>query len=195
MKSLVAFLAVGLLWCFAAHAGPFDVTLTCTFPTMNTDSTPLTDLAGIKVYGGVSGKLLATVPKASGCTWTEINATAGGDSYNITAFNAAGAESAHTNNVTIDTTPPPPPPSVPNPPTNLKATTPGVPNTAYQFITNSAGQIVLLPIGTVPPDTACDGTQGVMKGGQMFYAVPGTAITYSGTARPLVAVVACSGAG
>src|ERR1051325_3575193 len=145
MKSLIAFLAVGLLWCVGAHAGPFDVTLTCTFPTTNTDSTPLTDLAGIKVYGGVSGKLLATVPKASGCTWTEVNTTAGVHTYNVTAFNAAGAESAHTGNVTIDTTPPPPP-SVPNPPTNLKASAPGVPNTAYSVI-KSQEQLVLLPVG------------------------------------------------
>lgn len=173
-----------------AHAGPFDVTLNCAFPTTNTDTTPLTDLAGIKVYGGTSGKLLATVPKASGCTWTETNTTPSAHSYNITAFNAAGTESVHSSNVSIDTTPPPPPPSVPNPPTNLKATTPGVPNTAYSVI-KTDGRLSLLPVGTIPPETACDGSQGVLKDGRSFYVVPTSAVKWSGNVRTLAVVASC----
>ena len=71
--------------------------------------------------------------------------------------------------------------------------TPGAPQmltvtemTAFTLIKQD-NRFVLLPVGTVPGGTACDSTQYVNG----HYVVPTSAVTWSGTVRPVVVVAKC----
>lgn len=96
-----------------ANLAPFDVQvvatatgsalLTWTPPTQNTDGTPLTDLAGYKIYWGVSQ---GTYPKSAiidnpGITSYVVEQLTPATWYfALTAVNSAGAESAFSNGAT-----------------------------------------------------------------------------------------------
>lgn len=88
--------------------------------------------------------------------------------------------------VTIDA----PAPKKPQPPSGGSATVATISPTAYSVI-KSAEQLVLLPVGTVPIGTACDTAQGVVRGGSVFNVVPTRAVTFTGSARPLVTLASC----
>jgi len=77
------------------YAAPGTVTLTWTMPTNNLDGTPLTDLAGAKVYYGTASSNYTTVVDAGMVeTYTITGLTAGATYYcNGTAYNTAGLES------------------------------------------------------------------------------------------------------
>ena len=81
---------------------PTDSTATFswTAPTLNTDGTNLTDLAGFKLYAGANGTgtLAATINGASTTTYQLTGLSIGTYSWYLTAFNAAGAESGPSNN-------------------------------------------------------------------------------------------------
>jgi hypothetical protein len=72
----------------------WTATLTWTPPTQNTDGSALTDLAGFKVYDG--GTSIATVGASVQTYFLEAIAE-GEHNYSLTAFNAAGTESAASN--------------------------------------------------------------------------------------------------
>lgn len=83
------------------------VTLTWTAPTTNTDGTPLTDLAGYKLYyGKVSGTYTSVITIVGNVTTYTVTGLLDGTYYFVvTAYDAVGNESAYSNQVsyTIDT--------------------------------------------------------------------------------------------
>jgi len=91
-----------------------STTLTWTAPTTNTDGTPLTDLAGYKIYyGTTSGNYTNSINAGNVTSYTITNLTAGTTSYFVaTAYDTAGYESVDSNEVVKtepvvpDTTPP-----------------------------------------------------------------------------------------
>jgi hypothetical protein len=83
------------------------VTVTWRFPTLNTDNTPITDLAGAKVYYGFSSSNYIHVVDVPGGqpgetkSFTVSNLIAGVIYYlNGTAYNVAGLESDFCDEVT-----------------------------------------------------------------------------------------------
>jgi hypothetical protein len=76
------------------------ITLNWTAPTTNVDGTPLTDLAGYKVYYGTSsGYYPNSIPLGKVTTYTFNNLASGTYYFVATAFNAAGVESVTSNEV------------------------------------------------------------------------------------------------
>lgn len=76
------------------------VTLSWTPPTMNTDGTAITNLAGYRIYYGASAAALNVVveiPNASLSAYQIENLTPGTWYFGVKAYNAAGAESALSN--------------------------------------------------------------------------------------------------
>lgn len=74
-------------------------------------------------------------------------------------------------------------PPIPNPPTGLTA----VGGVAYTILKRE-DRFVMLPVGTVSPDTQCDTSQSVNG----YYVVPRESVTWSGTVKPVVVVSQCS---
>jgi hypothetical protein len=74
-----------------------SATLMWTLPTLNTDGTPLTNLAGVKVYWG---PLQGTYPSSVTLnnpgltTYVVDNLVPGTYFFSVTAFNSTGTESA-----------------------------------------------------------------------------------------------------
>jgi hypothetical protein len=112
MKRLMIFIAVliGLGMAQAATADPYKpivytkvTMLSWTAPTENTDGTPLTDLAGFKVYcSSVAGQFgdptshLISDPLATSILLKDVPCVAFGDNYfAMTAVNAGGLESEY----------------------------------------------------------------------------------------------------
>lgn len=99
-----------ILLCLAvlfAKAHAAETTITCMPPTENMDGSPLTNLAGFKLYGAISNTVRQTLPV---CRFTEANLTQGDHVWYVTAYNSANVESAPTNVVhfVVASTPPPP---------------------------------------------------------------------------------------
>ena len=93
--SLIALL---LMLANAAHAG--EATLRWIAPTQNTDGSPLTNLAGYRIYYGASStQLTQTIQLANaGLTTYVVRDLAPGTWYfAVTAYNSAGVESALSN--------------------------------------------------------------------------------------------------
>lgn len=113
---LVAFPALG-------QAPTLDVSLTWNPPTTNTDGTPLTDLAGYKVYWGtVSGTYPNSVsaPLGSGYVVSGQNLAENQNyCFVVTAVNTFGRESAPSNEACVTT---PTIPRDPSPPGGLTVT-------------------------------------------------------------------------
>lgn len=191
-------------WGNVARAAPTDAILTWTVPTQNSDGTPLTNLAGYVLSYSTdpavpsTGANFATVTITNPAltTYTVSGLAAGTWYFAMRSTNAKGDFSERTSiaSVVLSGSTNPPPKTIPKPPGDLKVTTPSVPNTAFSVI-KSQEQLVLLPVGTVPADTSCDASQAVVKNGVTFYVVPTSAVTYSGSARPVVVLAACSGTG
>jgi len=96
--STIACLAGMFLICATARAA--EVSVSWTFAANNVDGTPLTDLAGAKVYYGASSSNYTQVVDVSGgqpgqaCSFTVTGLVAGVTYYfNGTAYNTAGLES------------------------------------------------------------------------------------------------------
>jgi len=53
-------------------------------------------------------------------------------------------------------------------------------------------RLVMLPVGTVPGDTVCIATEGVIAGGVTYYAVPRAAVRWSGSVQPDAVYALCS---
>lgn len=145
-SALLLLLVSGLVW-----AGEFP--LSCTDPTENEDGTPLTDLAGIKIYeGSVSGGPYVEVEDVANCDSIPVQVRPAGTYYLVgTAYNVAGIESVYSNEVekVVD-------PSAPNPPFNLTA---GVDTVAYaiqQVVTGGTQSLTIYPVGLVDEVTVCD---------------------------------------
>ncbi len=166
-----------------AHAG--EAELTWSAPTQNTDGTPLTDLAGFKIYlGQVQGgpyPVTIDIPDPTATTFTVPGLTEGLTYYFVTtAYNSADPvqESDFSNEATKTI-----PPLVPMPPSDLT-----VVNLLVWDIVKQKDKYVFLGVGTVPSGTSCDPTQTVNG----RYAVPNAAVIWFGNVRPPVVVADCS---
>jgi PKD repeat protein len=102
-----------IIFFYSATALAASVTLSWNPPTTNIDGTPLTDLAGFKIYYGTeSGKYSVNIDAGSASSYTVNNLFSGLTYYfAVTAYDAAGTESTFSNEVSLsitqpDTTPP-----------------------------------------------------------------------------------------
>jgi len=166
-----------------AHAG--EATLTWVAPTQNTDGTPLTDLAGFKLYmGQVQGgpyPVSVDIADPTVLSFTVPNLTEGLTYYFVsTAYNSADPvqESAWSNEATKTI-----PPLVPNPPTMLT-----VQNLLVWDVLKEDDHFKFLGVGTVPSGTACDPTETVNG----RYVVPNDLVEWFGNVQPPVVVADCS---
>ncbi|MGD0885063.1 MAG: fibronectin type III domain-containing protein [Thermodesulfovibrionales bacterium] len=99
---MVFLLALTLSILFHPHNGYSDqATLTWIPPTTNANGTPLTDLAGYKIYyGTASGNYSQSISVGNVTTYTVSNLTAGATYYfAVTAYDTAGNQSAYSNQV------------------------------------------------------------------------------------------------
>lgn len=167
-----------------SHAG--ETTLTWTPPTENEDGTPLTDLAGFKIYYGTeAGSYPNTIDINDPAITTYVveNLAAGDWRFVATAYNEAGIESQYSNEVVksiVD--------AVPLPPGGLAAAG----DSAY-IIVQSDDTLVLLDIGTIASDTQCSPDVAVIDdNGLVGYKVPAAAIEpYSANQQLVVAFSKC----
>jgi hypothetical protein len=87
------------------QAGPSSFTLSWTPPTLNEDGSPLTDLAGYRIYyGTTSGQYSEEVPLQSPGITTYVigNLAAGKYFLAMTSVNSGGMESKHTPEISFD---------------------------------------------------------------------------------------------
>ncbi len=98
MKKIFFFMMVMLL--FAVPAFAANVSLTWDPPTTNEDGTPLTDLAGYKVYyGNASGNYTENIDVVNVLTYTVKNLTDGTWYFAVTAYDTSDNESDYSNEV------------------------------------------------------------------------------------------------
>lgn len=182
----------GATWTITVPTEPrYPIELTWTPPTMNDDDTPLTDLAGYKLYWGtVSGMYPTSVtlsnPDATGHT---VTLPQGEYFFVATAFNSLGGESARSNEAIGVASPTPGPPSdvvVLEPQDGLTV----IETIVYSRTPGNNTQIAQ-PQGTIPIGTPCIGTEGMLAQGRVYYAVPADLVTYVGNVRPSVVYAAC----
>lgn len=168
--------------------------LTWTPPTQNTDGSALTDLAGYKIYYGTSASAMNTVVDVTNEALTTYTVEPLGPAtwyFSMTAYNAAGVESAKSNSVnkvvavpsgtasatvTID--------KVPRPPV-LTAVAGSV---AYELKLLGNGEIRLgRAIGTVTNDTAC----GPVMVGTDYAVVPLGEVDVTRNPKSSIVVAQC----
>ena len=110
MKTIISFIFI-LLFIFVipVFAGTSNVTLQWDAPTTNVDGTPLTDLAGYKVYyGNESGNYTNNIDVNNITTYEITNLADGTYYFAVTAYDTSGNESDYSNEVnkTLDATSP-----------------------------------------------------------------------------------------
>lgn len=152
MKKLIALLLLASNVAFAGSA-----MLSWTAPTQNEDATPLTDLAGYKIYyGKASGNYTdqVRIDNPGVTTYVVDNLTPDTYYFVATAYNEAGTESAYSSEAVKDIVGGS---TIPNPPTGL---TVSANLTAFSVI-KVKNAFVLLAVGTVPAGTECDSAQSV----------------------------------
>jgi len=172
---------------FAANADP--VTLSWQHDGKNTDGTPAT-LAGFRIYYGSSATLDHTIEVANGAlrTYVVTNLAPATWRFAVTAYDTAGHESLLSNTairVVLDPLPPPTP--VPAAPENLVAA-----GRTVFVIKQTADNISLVAVGTVPSTTQCVATNGVFANGKSYFRVPAAAVAWSGSVRSVVVLADCS---
>ena len=99
-------LAVIALFIFSPHdAYSAQETLTWGAPTTNTDGTPLTDLAGYKIYYGTASRSYSQIIDVGNVTTSTISSLNNGATYYfaVTAYDALGIESGYSNEVSKTT--------------------------------------------------------------------------------------------
>jgi hypothetical protein len=181
--------------CTAPNA---SAVLTWVPPTQNVDNTPLTNLASYKILKANSVAELATVTPivvlAPASTYTINGITAGSFVFGVKATTSAGVDSDMSNTigkiitlgtgtasiaVTINNKPKPPVLST-------------VAQLAYSVTAdwNTFKFARSKQIGTVPLGTVCDAAKALPEDG--WYAIPITAVKYTGTSRPAYVVGKCA---
>ena len=95
----VIYLLWSLVFCYGIVHGA-DITLSWDAPTTNVDGTPLTDLAGYKIYHGiVSGVYDSPTDVHNVTTITLQNFCEGTHYFVATAYDTSGNESGYSNEV------------------------------------------------------------------------------------------------
>jgi hypothetical protein len=182
-------IALLLLLPTAVLAG--SLTLNWTKPTQNTDGSTLTDGTGYKAYCAATsaGVPAATAIPIPGITTTTFTTPfpAGPVFCAMSTVSTSGGEGAKSN-IASSTVPA----SVPNPPSNVTMTTSS--GIAYYLI-QQPGKLVMLPTGTLSPNTVCDAKNAAIADGMIYYAVPTTSVVtwYGGKPKPGIAVMAQCG--
>jgi hypothetical protein len=189
MKTLVAIISI-LISGLAFGADTAKVSWTP--PVQNTAGQPLVGelaLTGYSIYHHIEP---ITSANRAAATKTDVSAEANEYTFNlsggstgltyyfrVTAINIAG-ESALSAEVSkfikADST-------VPEPPGNIIVSE----TIAYTIVKRVDG-FVMLPVGTVPPNTPCIVEQTING----YYVVPRTSVTWSGNIRPDVVVAKCA---
>lgn len=193
-KLILAFLAsfVPLL----AAAG--DLPASWTVPATYTDGTPLPASAILSYdvqYGACS-----TDKKSITGTPTVVNVPAPATSKTITGVgpglwclsvrtNVSGASSVYPVDATTGQLAWKQVILTPNPPGNISVGGGG--GIAYMMLRQN-DRFVALPVGTVPAATLCDTSNGAIAAGVTYYAVPTSAVRWSGTTRPTVVFSPCA---
>lgn len=165
-------------------AGATNLTLSWVAPTQYTDGSNIAAGTAItyNVYGAIQGQPLQQLATALATTTTvRANVDPGVRCYAVTAV-ITGIESAQTPQVCATVAPP-----TPAPPTNLTVTVSVSANTVYTLI-KETDRFVFLPVGTVPAGTKCDPSQNANG----YYAVPRSAVTFTGNVQPPIVVASCS---
>lgn len=195
VKSVVC-LAMFALGFWVGRASAADASLTWINPTTRTDGSALVtaDLRGTRIeYGSCSGAAFGTkageIVASAGATAATIPGLANGVPHCFRAYARATdgtpsgfVESVATNVVSKTFTLAPP-----NSPGGFALAG----GTAFTLI-RSQDRLVMLPVGTMTGDTACSPDYAVFVSGVMYSAVPTTAITYSGSVRPVVTFARCT---
>ena len=143
-----------------------EITLQWTDPVTNEDGSPLTNLAGVRIW-----KLVADLDP--GLMELVVPGLLPGEHVFVgTAYNTLGVESKISNTVEK---------------TSTGFFAPA--GTTVNMVTSIDGGFLLVPIGTVATDTPCSPNQSVNG----LHAVPTAAVTWApgSTARPLVVVAEC----
>jgi hypothetical protein len=156
------------------------LTLTWEAPTENTDGTPYTNPGGFKIYYGTMQGTYAnsrTINDPAARNYL-LDMLPYATYYVVaTAFSTAGAESAYSNvaSATVQSKP-----DVPVLAAGATVVGPeGVAYTIFQSLNNG----VLVPIGTVPVGTPCNGNIGFRdESNRVMYAVPKAAVDFEGDA-------------
>jgi hypothetical protein len=184
-----------------------SATVSWAAPTTNTDGTPLTNLAGFKVYHALTSAGVATaVPTViNSPTTTTFSATGlavGTHFYGATAFNTLGAESALSNigskaitsaglsgaasaTVTVG--------SVPSPPSNLTIAVIVGSNyqPVYRPFFDPMRSFAPVLVGLVPVGTQCYGPVVFKYRGATFRRIPSTKVLW--WSSPILNVAAACG--
>lgn len=155
-------------------------------PSQNTNGTPLTNLAGFKLYRRLCSAASYDPPidiPGTVANYSLATQVPGTYCVALTAYNSVGAESAKSAvaswavaGVSVNIVPPASPVTIAP--------------TIYTVI-KTEGNLVLLPVGTVPLGTFCDNTQGTIRMGKVYFVTSLEHVTWSGGAHPKVAVAAC----
>ena len=178
---MIRWLALLLLLPLQAIAG--EAVLTWDAPTQNEDGTPLTDLAGFKIYqADAPGGPYTPVGDVPGTALTfTVESLPDGTYYFVaTAYNEAGTESQYSGEVSKVVV------TIPSPPQNLAVE---ADNTVAYMLSISDDAVVMVPVGFVDAGVTCDGTTEFNN----HYRVDIDDVNYAGTVRPPVVFAACSG--
>lgn len=180
------FLLLALLASAAASAA--TVTVTWTNPTQYVDNTTLPASAITRTrieYGSCSGNNFGTkagefVVTGNAATGTSPNLSPG--TYCFRAYTTASGVESDASAVARRTIEQP----APKPPANFTTTS----QTAYTSV-KQRDRLVLLPVGTVAPGTACISQEAVIAGGVTYHAVPRESVSFSASVRPEVVYGLC----
>jgi len=163
-----------------------------TAPTQNVDGSPLTDLAGYKIFWGDASRdynagLVDIQDPTATCY--DISPAVGDWYVAMTAYNTSGTSSAFSNEVvkTVSQVNP-----IPQEPNQLAV----VDDPAYiitQAITGGVGKLILLEVGRIKADTACDANVAIRDdNGVEAWKVPNDSVTpYNPTQQIVVAFSRC----
>lgn len=161
-----------------------SVSLSWIAPTQNEDGTPLTDLAGYKIYWGTeigTYPNVIDVPDPTATSYEVTDLDPGTYYFVATALNEAGVESRYSGVATKTIT------TAPSSPTDLVVEGD---NFAYG-VSQSDDVLELYPVGTVPlgtpclPDTTVNGKYRVLR----------ETVTFIGSVRPPVVFAECISSG
>lgn len=183
-------LLFGVLLASPAHAQLCSASLSWVAPTQNTNGTPITNLAGFRVYWGtVAGTYpnSTTLSNPAARAYIVENLTAAQWFFVTTAFNTAGAESAFSNVASKTTVGCQPLPN-PRPPAGVTITV--AVEVAYRALPQT-NRAVLLPVGEIPADTVCDPDEGIVADGVVYFAVPRELVDWYGTVEPDIVYARC----
>lgn len=179
LLALVALLAAG-----TALAG--DVPLSWQHDGKNTDGTAA-ELAGFRIrYGTDALDRVIDVPNGGLRAYVVTDLVPGFWKFTVSAYSVDG-ESVQSNIATrlIEAAPPSPVPSAPG---VLTVTA----SRQVYVIKQTVDRVSAVPVGTVPADTRCIGSNGIFFDGRVLFKVPVAAVIWSGSVRSVVVVADCS---